>query len=486
MLKFWYLLLIETLFCQIIAADIYIGKASVDITPELPIALMGQFPMRIANTIETPLTANIIAIESRDKDKLQETAIFVSCDLLYVPNSLITSVRRAVNEQLPMLDTLKIVMNATHTHTAPVLESVPGEYSFMYPIPQKGVTQIKDYTTFLVTQITDGIVKAWSAREKGSIAWGMERMAIGYNRRSVYNDGSAILYGKMNNSDFINIEGYEDHDINALFFFDNASNLFAIAVEVACPAQEVESRVAINADYWHPVRENLKKIYGEDIVLLSWNGASGDVAPHRMYRKRAYERMNQLREVSTMEDIARRIVYAINEMYNVVCKEQCDNPIFVHKVEVIDLPMRPISEQEFLEAKKQYLISMDEIAQKASAVNDFMAKAVWHKGLMERYEKLSENPELKHKTEVHVLRIGDIAVCTNQFELFTDYSIQIQAQSCALQTFVVQLAGAGTYLPTSKAIKGGGYSAVSESDHVGEDGGKLLTKKTIDLINSCW
>ena len=55
-----------------------------------------------------------------------------------------------------------------------------------------------------------------------------------------------------------------------------------------------------------------------------------------------------------------------------------------------------------------------------------------------RSRKLNPYPEME--AEIHVLRIGDVAICTNQFELFTDYGIRIQARSNALQTFVVQLA----------------------------------------------
>ena len=86
--------------------------------------------------------------------------------------------------------------------------------------------------------------------------------------------------------------------------------------------------------------------------------------------------------------------------------------------------------------------------------------------------------------EIHVLRLGDVAICTDQFELFTDYGIRIQARSNALQTFVVQLAaGAGSYLPTEKAVKGGGYSAVIQSCSVGPEGGQILVDRTVELIN---
>jgi hypothetical protein len=88
--------------------------------------------------------------------------------------------------------------------------------------------------------------------------------------------------------------------------------------------------------------------------------------------------------------------------------------------------------------------------------------------------------------ELHVIRLGDIAICTNPFELFTDFGIQIKARSRALQTFVIQLAGSGGYVPPEKAVRGGGYSATVESNVVGPEGGQVLADKTVESINSLW
>jgi hypothetical protein len=74
-------------------------------------------------------------------------------------------------------------------------------------------------------------------------------------------------------------------------------------------------------------------------------------------------------------------------------------------------------------------------------------------------------------------------ICTNEFELFSDYGIRIQARSRALQTFIIQLAGPGSYLPTEKAVKGGGYSAVIQSNMIGPEGGQLFVERTVNLIN---
>jgi len=88
--------------------------------------------------------------------------------------------------------------------------------------------------------------------------------------------------------------------------------------------------------------------------------------------------------------------------------------------------------------------------------------------------------------ELHVLRLGDVAVCTNSFELFTDYGIRMKARSEAVQTFVVQLVGPGTYLPTEKAIRAGHYSAVVHSSLVGPEGGNVLVERTVNILNSLW
>ena len=46
-------------------AKLWIGAATTDVTPTGPVALLGQFNLRIAKTVETPLTANVIVLESR-------------------------------------------------------------------------------------------------------------------------------------------------------------------------------------------------------------------------------------------------------------------------------------------------------------------------------------------------------------------------------------------------------------------------------------
>ena len=489
-------LLFLALLCLVVnsaASELHIGTATADITPKLPVALMGQFNLRIADTIETPLTANVLALESRDGNRALDIAIMVACDVVEIPEHLLLMVRDEVHKRIPEIDGQKIFMTAIHTHTAPVLENGT-QYSFRYQIPKKGVTQVEEYDAFFVKQISDAVVRAWNNRRPGSITWGLSHAAIAYNRRTVYSkevptpgyfsNGSAQMYGNTNLPEFINLEGMEDHDVNMLFFWNDSGKLIAMTIDVPCPAQEVENRSAINADYWFPVREKLKQRYGSDLCILGWIGAAGDQSPRPMYRKAAEERMIRLRNISRLDEIARRIVLAVDEAYETVKNDRKTNVQLIHKVQTLNLPLRLVTEQEYAFCKGQRDEAAAAIAADSTKAGDELARMTWNRDVVNRYEKQKTDPNPKLQAEIHVLRIGDVAICTNQFELFTDYGIRIQSRSNALQTFVIQLAaGSGSYLPTEKAVKGGGYSAVIQSDVVSPEGGQILVDRTVSLIN---
>jgi len=463
--------------------ELNIGTATADITPAVPVALAGQMQLRIAKSIATPLKANVIALEFRMGDRSEDIAIMVACDVSGLPNELIKMVRNEVHKQLPDLDVRKILMTATHTHTAPVLKN-DSNYYFRYNIPEKGVLQVEEYKSFFTQRVTAAILKAWKTRRPGSVTCGLSHAVVGYSRRVVYSDGSAQMYGNTHTPNFSSIEGMEDHDVNTLFFWDKKDKLIAVGISVSCPAQQVENDYVVNADYWHPVREQLKKRFGSDLCVVGWIAAAGDISTRPMYRRDAEERMVRLRNLIQLEEMGRRVVQAVEESYETVKNDRFTNVQLIHKVERLSLPMRLVTEKEYLYCKEVMEKAAAQIAADPKAADEVLGTMTWHRDVVYRYEKQKSNPLPKLEVEVHVLRLGDAAICSNEFELFTDYSIQIQARSNALQTFVIQLAGGSQgYLPTEKATNGGGYSAIIQSVMVGPEGGHILVEHTINLIN---
>ena len=65
-----------------------VGTATADITPEGPVALRGQFHLRISKSAETPLSAGVVALESRNGGQSLDAAVMVACDLISIPDDV--------------------------------------------------------------------------------------------------------------------------------------------------------------------------------------------------------------------------------------------------------------------------------------------------------------------------------------------------------------------------------------------------------------
>ncbi|MDY0166160.1 MAG: hypothetical protein RBS80_06425 [Thermoguttaceae bacterium] len=458
-------------------AELQVGAASVDITPPKAVALWGQFGLRLSTKPDTPLTANVVALRSADV-----TTTFVSLDLLQLPEVFVKAVRDAVAAKDATIDASHIVLTATHTHTAPVLRpGTPG-----IPVNEQTMT-VEETIAFLADKISDGIVAAWKNVAPGKVSYGLDRNSIGFSRRVVYANGSARMYGNTNQADFVCLEGMDDDDVGTIFFFDQQDKLKAIIVNVACPSQVVEGQSAINADYWLPVRDCLKARYGEDTVVLGWSSAAGDMSPRPLVHKAANARMRALRGINEMQELARRIDLSVSQTFDAVQKEKIGDPVLKHAAVTLQLPISKISEAQYQEALAAYNNVLAQVEKDPSCASRvaFMAQN-WHHGVVRRYEQLQKDPGATYPVEIHVVRLGDLVVCTNPFELFCEYGIRIKARSQATQTFIVQMSGFGSYLPTERALAGGHYSAVPQSNIIGPEGGQMLVDKTVEIIQELW
>jgi hypothetical protein len=457
------------------AGELLVGAARVSITPKEPVALAGQVRTRIARQVESPATATALAVESRDGDTVRDQAVMVSCDLVLIRDDLQPRLRERLKQRVPGLQPEKVFLTATHTHTAPVTREG------VYVIPAEGVMHPAAYVTWLLERLEDVVVRAWEGRKAGGVAWGLGHALVAHNRRAVYADGHAQMYGRTDGPAFRGIEGYEDHYVDVLFFTDADRRPLALAVNVPCPSQEVESRSKVNADFWHETRLALAERFGKDVHVVGWPGAGGDQSPHLMWYKRAEERMRALRDLSRLEEIARRIDLAVAAAWEGAKQDVRFDVPLVHRVQEIQLPVRKVTEEEFTRAKAY----CDATAKEEKPNPQQSLNRSWNRQIVDRYG--TQDAEPFYTMELHALRLGDVAVCTNPFELYTEYGVRIRARSPAVQTFVVQLTGAtGGYLPTEEAIRGGGYSTAVFSNRVGPEGGNVLVDRTVEAINALW
>ena len=144
-----------------------------------PVILCGQFHARVSQGIHDPLMINALAI-----DDGKDSVVFVSADAAIIYNKAIEVIREKVTKRIPDFDAMKIVMNATHTHTAPDMH---GGYGLPY-CEDAGITDWHETFDHFADVATDGICEAWQNRAYGSYAYGYGYAVVAHSRRVCYFD----------------------------------------------------------------------------------------------------------------------------------------------------------------------------------------------------------------------------------------------------------------------------------------------------------
>ena len=490
---------------QAAAADkdtLRIGWASTDITPDEPVMLAGQFHARVSEGVKDPVTATVLALQSpRDKSQM----VMVSCDLVTIHDALRDAIREQLRQKLPELDPMAVLVSATHTHTAPHT-SVCERYR-PDPSPIENPYGVKldamapaDYIAWAAPRIADAVVRAWNGRAPGGIAYGLGHAVVGHNRLIAYGSGHSQMYGKTDHPDFSHVEGYEDHALNILATYDTDRRLTGLVINIACPSQDTEGLYEVSADFWHDTREELRRRLGDDLFVLPQCAPGGDQSPHVLVDKRAEARMQRITGRTRRRQIATRIADGTAAILPFIEKEIDYTPVLRHQVETLDLPRRQVPEadsvQAAAEAKRQRKVYEAMLAA-LQADPKLREKPRWYcdisraHSLMRRHERVANRFQLQqtHPTmpiEVHTARLGGVAFVSVPFEYYVDYSLQIQARSKAVQTFVIQLTGPGSYLPTLRSVAGGAYGAVPASTEVGPESGRQIVEWAVNSIDKLW
>lgn len=500
-----------------------IGWSMKDVSTELPVCIPGQFYMRVSQGVLDPITVTALTLSDEN-----DYVIFLSCDLVTVRAGILDEIREKVVQMNPQIDPLKVIMHVTHTHSGPLLCVGDSYGNFGEPgeVPLGGVevTTANEYRPFFTDKAAEAVVESFASKESGSVAYGYGFAVVGHSRRVVYLDdtskrsgswgenslivnGRAQMYGITRDDNFSHYEAGADHFSNFLFTFDQEDKLTGAIINIPCPSQNSAGESLLSADYWHDVRVELKKRYG-DIFVLPQCAAAGDLAPRILHYREAQERRFRLKysdfkpdpraitpgELKIRKDIAERICNAFDEVYSWASREKYAQLPIVHSVKTVHLDRRLVPEDTYASAcraKERQLENMNFITEgepldilKHNTI--LVSESRRYDSTIERYQTQTECPT--HPMEMHIVKVGDVAFATNQFELFMDYQHRIQARSPFVQTFIVQLAAQpgmnnGSYLPTERGVWGKGYSASIFDNVVSPSGGQQLVEETLKELN---
>lgn len=186
------------------------GMARVDISPTNAVRLMGyaaRADSPAPTNIAQRLHARALALGSGP-----DAVVIVTIDNCILPGALTSEIRARVASRTG-IDTNRIALTVTHTHSAPCLTGAAPNI-FARSITPEDQAQIDTYTRHFVGRVEQAILQALADRKPARLAWGQGRVGFARNRRT---PGGPV-----------------DHSLPLLRVTDPAGHLRGVFVNYAC------------------------------------------------------------------------------------------------------------------------------------------------------------------------------------------------------------------------------------------------------------
>lgn len=237
------------------------GVARVVITPKKSMWLAGYGGRnRPSEGTLHDLWAKALAVEDANGKK----AVLVTTDLLGIPKNLSDRIRERLNKEFN-LSKAHVILNSSHTHTGPALQSSLPD---VYPLNASQQEDVVSYTNWVEDKIVNLVGEALSSMEPVQLFAenGVTRFQV--NRRN--NDESTL-------DQQAELNGPNDYAVPVIKVVNGAGNLVAIAFGYACHPT-VLNGYEWSGDYAGFAQIELEKKYPHATALF-FQGAGGDQNP---------------------------------------------------------------------------------------------------------------------------------------------------------------------------------------------------------------
>lgn len=260
-------------------AALRVGAAEADITPSALFTnwvTLAPYP-----GVRDPLSVRVLAVESGGT-----TALIVAIDLLEIHRSFAGRIRDAVRRDSGIPEDL-VLLNASHTHSAPRCPFVPGELVPAQRPKLEALQADPEYGRWcaaLEQTVLACTARALADRRPAEAAIG--RIFAGdwvYNRRPIQPDGSVTTdfcpqnaHAQSGGRRF----GVSDPALTAIRFFDPAGTSIATLLHFACHSVAIyPTDKRISAD-WPGILRNEAAARGMGLPIFL-QGCAGDQVPVR-------------------------------------------------------------------------------------------------------------------------------------------------------------------------------------------------------------
>jgi hypothetical protein len=388
------------------------GVARVDITPPLGLPLRAWAARNArAKVAHEPLVAQALVVE----DDAGRQAAIVAIDTSHVGRGLTDDVRARVLESTGIAGQ-GVLLNASHTHSAPPLDLGNG-VSWTAQDPE-----YTRYAAILPELIAGAIYGAFHARRPVRVASGSGR-------------ASGLSVNRVRHEDAV------DDSVQVLRIDTEDGSPLAVVCSFACHGTCIGGHVPDwNADFAAPVRLAVERgLSGAECLFLQ--GCAGDIAPWDFWMGNPSPRAHSY---ANRDELGQRVG---TEVVRVASGLDTRGEARVGSVSrFVPLRRRQLSwEQAELDLIERSLRNQPapeypelwaENVHTANSAQLFPLQ--YQRGAMGMYQNMRARTDEPLQAEVQAIAIGNAAIVANPFELFNGPGLEIRAQSpFAGATFVL-------------------------------------------------
>lgn len=419
-------------------AELKAGAAIVDVTPtSFPVLVNGGMAARSASEVITRINARAIIVENGD----QRVGIVV-VDSCMMGRPLLDEAKVLASKKTN-LDTDRILISATHTHTAPASMGC------------LGTDADPAYQPVLRAGIVEALVRAEANLQPAKVGWAKEnaaeftavrrwlrrpdRMELDpYGNRTV----RANMHAGRNWDDVTGESGPEDPDLCMMSL--QATDGRPIALLANFSMHYFSGQKPLAADYFGLYCDGLQETLGHQVkgqppfVAVMSHGCSGDI-----WRRDYTLPPDKQNPFPTIEEFATKLRKLTEESYKSI--------EYTADADVAMAEVRPTLQYRVPDAER--LKWAQEIVDELGDRPPKTKEEVYAREALMLHERQS--------TEIVVqgLRIGDIGIATTPNETYALTGLKVKQQSPLQKTMVIELANGGDgYIPPPEQHVLGGYN----------------------------
>ena len=417
------------------------GFAEIEYTPNEGF-MPGEFQAFFAKGAYTPLQANAAAFEQNG-----ETVILISADHLLFHTAYANSIREGVAEKTGV-PVKNVLLAATHTHMGP-----------SYDLPCWKSPAEPEIAQVVAHRIVTAAVKAFENMQEGATlaTATAEEKRFSFVRDVVLKDGRIKTNPGFDKYEIERTCDVPDHQIELMRVQQNGKTV-AIMINFANHPDSNNSKTRPRnkfcADWPGFMRIALKQRYGEDVVVLFFNGCCGDVN-HWDFLHKTCRTLHCAPDAVTPEVIGNGMADTIIKAIEAGCEATDDNT-----VSVFENPLT-VKRRQITDAERAWAAEVLERAK-----TEYIP--AWEYGTANAYVTTCENVPETETFTVTGYRVGPWGMIAMPGEMYTAVGRSIKEGSPFTHTVPVELAnGHHGYVIPDSVRENGSYEGRFSSGTTG-------------------